>query len=525
MKFNNVLFEMLNEEFANKKLLNAMIIRWFGPDATEEEKIEVDNLLSKFFEIKNRLSLKSAEVKTFLNKFEGFDPQKIKEITSYTLAQVKFILNEYFDFDEDGFTDEMPEVLRGKDLPPTEDRIKASKSLWYTKNSNLIIEGDGFRVYKILNRRDSIAYGYYEGHVASSTPYKEYPNHMQWCTTRHIENSNLYGNYRSKNDGRTFYFVIDESKHPSKEPNIQVSQYYLSALQYSLQSPTKYRITSILNDGTDPVFTENEIYKIYPQLNGHLDKIVPVDYSQEELGTITDNLDKVDERDNNEYAFFKINTKLKKRYVDSGKSLTKAKSWDSMSSDLKTAYVDIITSVTNLYEKFGTKELLDIIKSSNEDFKKVDRRVKILGLPGFGSLLTKVMQTEFIADQRKSLTKDYISLFENRRTKKFGIFNKEMGEWLQRGGIQYSDLYTKIDDDVYLSDTGEAFVIEVYSITNTPDDKSFYIVIPVDDSINGYFVSAQKWKELQTKLHPEDGGEGEFEPEQDSDIQEKYKGV
>ena len=38
------------------------------------------------------------------------------------------------------------------------------------------------------------------------------------------------------------------------------------------------------------------------------------------------------------------------------------------------------------------------------------------------------MQTEFIADQRKSLTKDYISLFENRRTKKFGIFNKEIVE-------------------------------------------------------------------------------------------------
>ena len=62
MKFNNVLFEMLNEEFANKKLLNAMIIKWFGPDATDEEKVEADNLLSNFFDIKNRLSLKSAEV-------------------------------------------------------------------------------------------------------------------------------------------------------------------------------------------------------------------------------------------------------------------------------------------------------------------------------------------------------------------------------------------------------------------------------------------------------------------------------
>lgn len=523
MKFNNVIFELLNEEFANKKLLNAMLVKWYGAEPTEEQKTEGEFLITKFFEIKNRLNPKSAEVRTFLNKFEDFNIERLKEVTVYTLPQIKFIVGEYFDLPGEGqsINNEIPEVLRGRDLPPTPERIEASKSLWFGNNSNLILSGEGFRVYRIVTRKDSINFGYYQGYISNTEPYKNQPSHMQWCTTRHIENSNLYGNYRNR---RTFYFVIDESKHPDVQPDVKISQYYLSALQFATDSPTNYRITSILNDGSDPVFTEAEIYQIYPQLRGNLDKIDPIEYNQTELGTITDELDRVDERDSNEYAFFKVNSNLKKRYIDAGKTITRAKSWETMSTPLKISYIDPIDNVNTMYEKFSTRELLDVIKSSNEDFRSVDRRAKIIGLEGFGTLVTKVMQTEFIPDQRKSISKGHVSLFENRRTKKFGIFNKELGEWLRFGGVQYDDNYSKIDDDVYMSDSGEAYIVEVYSTSSTPDDRSFYVVIPVDDSINGYFVSSKKWEELQTKLHPENG-ESNFEPEQDSDIQEKNKGV
>jgi hypothetical protein len=522
MRIHDIIFDMILEEFGNKKLLNTMLLKWYGQELTDEQRNEGEFLLTKFFELKNRLSIKLPEVVTFLNKYDNFDVNNIKEITVYTLPQAKFIVGEFFDFENSTTPqDDTPEILRGRNLPPTTERVGASKGLWFAQNDNLIINDDGFRVYAIKNRKDSINYGYYQGFVSQQEPYVSQRSHMQWCTTRHIESSNLYGSYRNR---RTFYFIIDESKSPQVQPNVEISQYYLSALQYATDSPTNFKVTSILNDGSDPVFTEEQLYKIYPKLNGHLDKIVPIEYNEKELGVITDDLDRVDERENNAFEFAKVSKQLKKRYVDAGKTLTKMRSWETMDDGLKQAYIDL-TERQHVFERFSTKELLLKIKSRSSEVKSLDRRVKIVGYEdGFGALYSKMMTNEFIPDQRKSLKNNNISLFENRRTKKFGLFNKSMGEWVTLGGISYEDYFNKIDDDVFISDDGDMFTVEVYSKSGSPDDSSFYIVIPIDDNINGYFVSHKKWLELQEKLHREDE-ETNFNPDDDSDISEIKKGL
>lgn len=523
MNFNEVLFDIISEEFTNKKLLNLMLVKWYGAEPSDEQKNEGEFLITKFFELKNRLSNKLPEVVTFLNKYNSFDPANLKEIQMYNLEQVKFMVGEFFDIQTGGKPqDDTPEILRGRDLPPTPERIEASKSLWYGENKNLIVNEDGFRIYAIRDRKSSINFGYYEGHMSQREPYASQRNHMQWCTTRHIESSNLYSGYR---DRRTFYFVIDESKNPEVEPNVQVSQYYLSALQYAKESPTKYKLTSILNDGSDPVFTEEQLYQIYPKLRGHLDKIVPVEYNENtELGVITDDLDRVDERENNDFEFAKVSKFLKKRYIDAGKTLTKSRSWETMDDGLKKSYIDL-TTAQNLFERFSTKELLVKIKERPGEVKSVDRRVKMVGYEdGFGVLYTKMMQTEFIPDQRKSLKNNNISLFENRRTKKNGLFDKSNGDWISLGGIKYEDFYGKIDDDVYVDDDGNVFTVEVYSKDSTPNETSFYIIIPIDgDGINGYFLSSVKWSELENKIHRKDENvPNTFNPEDDSDISEEY---
>lgn len=517
MKIHDLIFDMLLEEFGNKKLLNAMLTKWYGQELTDEQKNEGEFLLTKFFELKNRLSLKLPEVVTFLNKFDGFDVKNLKEVTIYTLEQVKFIVGEFFDIEtEQNPQDETPEILRGRNLSPTPERVEASRGLWYSQNSNLLINEDGFRVYSIQNRKDSINFGYYQGHVSQQEPYASQRSHMQWCTTRYNEGSNLYGGYR---DRRTFYFIIDESKNPSVQPDVNISQYYLSALQFATDSPTNFRVTSILNNGSDPVFTEEEIYSTFPKLRGHLDKIRPVAYDMNELGTITDDLDRVDERETNSYEFAKVSKQLKKRYIDAGKTLTKSRSWETMDDGLKQAYIDLTTR-QNLFERFSTKELLEKIKSRSGEFKSLDRRVKIVGYEiGFGTLYSKMMETEFIPDQKFSLKNNHFSLFENRRTKKFGIFNKSKGDWAALGGITYEDFYSPISDDIFVSDDGDVFTVEIYSKSSSPDESSFYIVSPTEDGVNGYFVSHRKWLELSEKLHREDE-ENNFNPDDDSDISE-----
>ncbi|MFM1796918.1 MAG: hypothetical protein RL733_699, partial [Actinomycetota bacterium] len=125
-----------------------------------------------------------------------------------------------------------------------------------------------------------------------------------------------------------------------------------------------------------------------------------------------------------------------------------------MDDGLKKSYIDLTTQ-QNLFERFSTKELLVKIKERPGEVKSVDRRVKMVGYEdGFGVLYTKMMQTEFIPDQRKSLKNGNISLFENRRTKKNGLFDKSNGDWISLGGIRYEDFYSKIDDDVYVDDDG-----------------------------------------------------------------------
>lgn len=522
MKIHDLIFDMLLEEFGNKKLLNSMLTKWYGQELTDEQKNEGEFLLTKFFELKNRLSLKLPEVVTFLNKFDNFDVKNLKEVTVYTLEQVKFIVGEFFEIESIGAPqDDTPEVLRGRNLPPIPERIEASKGLWYSQNSNLLINEDGFRVYTIQSRKDSINFGYYQGHMSQQEPYTSQRSHMQWCTTRYNESSNLYGGYRNR---RTFYFIIDESKNPEIQPDVNISQYYLSALQFATDSPTNYKVTSMLNDGSDPVFTEEQLYQIFPKLRGHLDKIKPIPYDESELGAITDDLDRVDERETNGYEFAKVSKQLKKRYIDAGKTLTKQRSWETMDDGLKQAYIDLTTR-QNLFERFSTKELLEKIKTRSGEVKSLDRRVKIIGYDdGFGVLYSKMMETEFISDQRFSLKNNSFSLFENRRTKKFGIFNKSKGEWASLGGVVYEDFYNKVDDDTFISDDGEFFTVEIYSKSSSPDDSSFYIVIPIEDGINGYFVSHRKWQELSEKLHRE-GEETNFNPEDDSDISEIKKGV
>jgi hypothetical protein len=513
---------MLLEEFGNKKLLNAMLTKWYDQELTDEQKNEGEFLLTKFFELKNRLSLKSPEVVTFLNKFSNFDVKNLKEVTVYSLEEIKFIVGEFFDIETlPNPQDDTPEVLRGRNLPPTPERIEASRGLWYSQNNNLLINEDGFRVYAIQDRKDSINFGYYQGHMSQEEPYASQRSHMQWCTTRYNESSNLYGGYRNR---RTFYFIIDESKNPEIQPDVNISQYYLSALQFATDSPTNYKVTSMLNDGSDPVFTEEQLYLTYPKLRGHLDKIKQIPYDDSELGVITDDLDRVDERETNGYEFAKVSKQLKKRYVDAGKTITKQRSWETMDDGLKQSYIDFTTR-QNLFERFSTKELLEKIKTRSSEVKSLDRRVKLIGYDdGFGVVYSKMMETEFISDQRFSLKNNSFSLFENRRTKKFGIFNKSKGEWASLGGVIYEDFYNKIDDDTFISDDGEIFTVEIYSKSSSPDDSSFYIVIPIEDGINGYFVSHRKWQELSEKLHRE-GEETNFKPEDDSDISEIKKGV
>jgi hypothetical protein len=517
MKFKNIIVDILSEDFQNKKLLNHMLSKWFGENPSDRDKTETELLLTSFFEIKNRLVPTLPEVITFMNRYPNFNSNGLKDIKNYTIEQTRFIVSEFVDINL-GQQDETPEIFRGRNLPPTDERIDVSKSLWYNDNKNLIVNEGDFRIYKINNRKDAIIFGYYNGEIRKKEPYSKQPNNMQWCITRHVESSNLYASYRNR---RTFYFVIDESKHPSKNPDVKQSQYYISVLQYSTDSQTNYRLTSILNDGSDPVMDENQLYTIYPKLRGNLDKIVRVNYSQEELGEIIDELDRVDENPNNQFEFAKMSKNIKKRYIDSGKTLSRSRSWETMDSGLKQSYIDITTR-ENVFERFSSNELIMKIKSKTSDLNSLDRRLKILNFEnGIKVLLVKIFQDGYFPDQRRSILNENISLYQSRVTKKYGLFNKSQADWATLNGVVYTDEYRYTDDETFSDENGNYYLVEVYTKSGTPDNSSFYCIFPTDiEGVDGYFLSHGQWLKLLEKIDLVGGDDIEFSPDDDTDLKE-----
>lgn len=520
MKINDILYDILLEEFANKKILRTCMLKWYGENPTNEQTFEADNLLTKFYELKtgNKLKTTDAEVITFLNNFSDFDTSNIPNAAAYSLQQMKLLIGEFYELDGNEYntTNTIPEILRGKDLPKTPERIKASKSLWYENNQYTIINEDGFRVYSIPDRQTSINFGYYEGEMSRIPPY----NSMQWCTTKEITSSNLYSSYR---DRRTFYFIIDESKSPEVESNVQVSQYYLSALQYATDSPTNFRLTPILNNGGDPVINEEQLYAIYPKLRGNIDKIKKVEYDYStELGESASILDRISENEG-QYEFAKMSWRLKKAYIDSGKPIRKEKSWMSMQDGLKTSYIDI-TEKNTILERFK-KELLFTIRKDKKWLTSLERRLTILGNKGLSELIAEINKDTYDLVRVSQNSNDVVLYRTKLKPSKYGIWNSKRNDWYEKNGVTYNDIYKDPSTNVFTSSKdNKRYLVQIFNESSEPNNSSFVILYPTvkEEKARGFFMTYNTFLDLKEneRLYKEGQTDIDTDVEKHSDIKE-----
>ena len=530
MKINDVLVNFLLEEFQNKKLLNACILKWFGQEPTQQQNERADYLLTKYYELKvgNKLNTKNPSIRTFINRFPNFNVEGLPLATSYSLEEMEFLIDEFFgDTGSNPADNEIPEVLRGKNLRPNDERIEASKSLWFAKNRFLVVDEGDFRVYQIPDRSTSINYGYYEGYMSDLPFYKNAQSTvMQWCTTRYEVNNNLYGSYRTGSKERTFYFVIDETKSPDVETNPKKAQYYLSALQTAKDSPTGYRLTTILNDGTDHVMTEEQLINIYPKLRGHFDKIRPIQYDlTTELGESADIVDMITENPGSQYEFSKIQSRFKKAYIDRGKPIETIKSWDSMDENLKNAYINI-TDAENAQDRFK-ETLFNYIKtnSSNKSaLKSLDNRLKIVGLDGIKYLNKKIIENTYKPYRKCKMSSDIEIFVTYTNPKRYGIYNILKAEWLNQNGKIYQPEYRDPTTTVFRSpdDPTKRYIVEIYNKSSQPSDDSFVsLYLNTDRAVKGIFMSYGSWLKLKEneRLHKE-GENVDVDVEKHGDIKE-----
>lgn len=531
MKKNKILLneqeqqELMNKEFKNKKVLNICAQKWFGPNPSPDELKRTNGYLNLFYVAKQRFSsLRVPELVTFINRYPNFNTENIPDATKYTLEEMIFLLNEYYDIEETNIEQNtLPEIFIGKNLRPTPERQEASKEmLWYnTNHPNLIINEDGFRVFKINNQAESMAFGHYlyslinNPEIATPEVLRRYNRNRfnQWCITL-FDESNMYSTYR---DRRSYYFTIDESKSPFVTDNPELFKHYLTVIQYAKNSSTNFMLSNMFNLG-DMTISQQELLAIFPKLNGKFDLFNYTEYDEtKELGGKLDVIDRITEDERNPYAFFKLNRIYKDRYIRRNKILTKKKSWLSMPDSLKALYISL-TNETNYIERFSTSELIFAIKDNKKDFKNLVDHLQSRNLK-IGDILTPIYSNEFIFDQKKSVQNSNISLFQSRRSGNYGIFHKTHGDWLKLNGIEYGPNYIRGKVTPYRDSQGAGYIVEHYNYENNPEhNKNFYVVIPITgNKLLGYFMSKKMFDEL-TKKDDAGGSITGFVPNEKSDM-------
>jgi hypothetical protein len=529
MKITDLVFDILLEEVRDVGTYRYLLNKWFGENPTDEQKRKVEDLFEKYTQLKgqNRLKPDLPIIVTFLNRFRGFLETDLTQPKKYSFEQMKFLVNDYFGIEDEepDVENPVPPIFRGKNLKPNEERINGSKSFWFGDQYKIVDEG-GFRIYKIPDRSTAKIFGYYQ---ATLKPYPVFNglSAIPWCIGRYGDD-NLYTSYRPR---RSFYFVIDESKSPEVETNPMVAQYYVSAVQYSTDSPTNLRITSILNDGTDPVITREDLVRTYPKIAQHLDKIEFMEYdANKELGETTDPVDFVNETNpNSEYFFASISTDLKRRYViDRKKPITKKISWKSMTPELKRGYFDL-TEKNIVYERFGI-ELFNEIKENKQELKSLESRLSKIGFNGgVMTLGFRLLKNEFLI-HRYNISNDKIFVLKTYRAPfKYGVYDGSKLDWYEKGGKKYLPEYNQPKPTILVNKANKAekFFVELFNKSSEPSSDSFVSIYPIErgKSDKGYFMSYDSYLKMVEDYNLVDQ-DTDIKPELEkhTDIKEK-KGI
>lgn len=536
MKITNILYDFLIEEVRDIGSYKFLLRSWFGENPTDEQKTQVEDLQNKYTQLKgqNRLRSDLPIIVTFLERFRGFPVQNLTQPRTFTLDQMKFLVREYFGGEEEeevGVTG-LPEMFKDKDLlngkkRVNEEIIEGSKKLWFG-DAFKIIDEDGFRVYEVPDRSVAAAFGIY---LAQTTQNEIFANRSRipWCITN-LQTTNSYSYYR-ESKGRSFYFTIDESKDPNLQSNPEIAQYYLCAVQYAQDSPTGYRLTSILNDGSDPVFEAKDILNIYPKLGNHINKIVKVDYSStKELGNNLDPVDLVTETNpNSEYYFPSIPLALKLRYVsEKGKPLSLAISWRSITPELKTSYIEKIER-PNIYERVG-EQILGEIKKNRQELKSLESRLGKIGLPnGVAYLALRLLKDNYLI-HRYNISNDKHFILKTRiNPNKYGIYDGSKLDWYEKDGKKYSSDYNAPKPAILINkmDKNEKFYVEIFNKSSEPSSDSFVSIYPIarGKSDKGYFMTYDSYtKMVEDYKLVDQNTDIKPEIETQSDIKEK-KGI
>lgn len=519
MKFTDILLE---QQGPSNKIITSILTNSNLMNSQNRDELvgEITTIYQRFRQLQNQLKLDTSQVITFLSHFDGVHAHPkfngdIKDITKYTLDQLRFLVDEFNTEVGGGINNDDTGVLLKKSYYDDET-AEISKKLWYDESSAIINE-DGFRVYQPKNQADSIKYGWYEEKLQREVR----PGHYAWCITwRPGEGkTNRWGSYRG--EGGTFYFIIDESKFESTERDTK--KYYLCALQVISKReqphhPTGYELTDITNPG-EINKTWNEIIEIYPQLAEYKDQLVEVPYSREEL-EVKSIVGEMSEREGSPYNFSRMARKYKKQYIDELQKITKPESWFSMDKELRKSYI-VLTPKGDFRYRFPNFELVRAIRKTGDGRLLNDEMVRKDGNEGLKSLSEYLMKDLRVNDERAGIVNPEIILYKTQNNR-YGLWNNVSLDWVTLNNTTYEPSFIKFEETVIENPkTNERFYVDLFGDSVGVNSEYFVAITPLDD-IDSYFLTKNTWEGIKDKFK-EEGTEMMVNKLQD--INEKKKGL
>lgn len=498
MKIGELIYEMLIDEAVSKGILNRLRDKWTkeNPDITDDI---LELIASQFYggvkgskqiqrKIKDSGGKDNPLIKSFLLRHDGgdggkpFNPNQLLDLTAYSWNQIVDLFDE-FDINIGSIIEKTDWVDSFLTAPISkEEKLEASKALWYGSEEKVYDDGDGFRIYLPKNQKQCVAFGIYERHLAKRM------NGFEWCITTTNERSTYYNMYRDK--GLTYYFVINDKKSVDQQDHI-------SAIMpvSNNDGGLIFEYTDLKNSGGNRTGVRLEhtntnlcLTCLHPQLENNEEAIeiisrsIPYD-TRKELNISDGDINpiaRINEREGDRWDFARRNRREKIAYITNGNYLRSVRSFESMTPELLSLYIKT-TNNNNWTDRFQTYEIFKIFLDNPDLSSKLQRRINgEEGDPPIevdGRVVTfGDIQWEFI--KNKYSTK-YAAL-NHETTKvvmgnasgepsfgKYGIWDGDNGDWLTYGGVTYDPTYESFENSEWPA-TG--FFLKVGDTEEVPSD-------------------------------------------------------
>jgi len=562
----NKLVNKWRSEMISLDLNKDYIKKFFGDEQEDPNNLIVPDSEKIFIKHLNMLSSGNLNedneaVKAFLHRHDG-NTIGTRKITLDQLKNINFLkLSELVEFLN--FTDEFniqfvknienedddPEIKEQQrldiifsDNDVTPAKVKESKKLWFNESKAKIVEGP-VRVYEIMNQSDAIRFGYYyqktslDAIKAAGLEHSKYP----WCITHRKKDSrfyyiddegneyaqfprnqmtNQYSHYR--NQGYTFYFLIDDSKNP-------LDQYYIVSIAVNKNGIILY--TNQFNSIND-YYTWTKVVSLHPQLAEHRDKFIYREKDTKPLEVVSFK-DRYSEISGNANEYSRQSIDIKKRYIDDMGNLTKPISWVTTPIELRKNYIKNTTK-ENLFERFSNMAfIMEVMrKTTDKNYFIYVLENDIKYVDGYKGFIQKMMLSECQVWFENKNNKE-ISVLRNRNNGEIGIFDYDKSMWLELNGVKYTDDYKLIGNrpQIYFVNNKQMLVYQ-YGKNNIVDSNTFYVLVTLEDNrkkpIPGLIFSQSVFNKLENEKKLKRKGKGmpyetNFDFETGSDIKENLK--